>query len=130
MTTRQHADPTTPDEWQAAVDSADFLLLLDSARQYGLVTGGPIVDVARCHEIIRRGADRGVFPGPPGVPQRRLMGRWLREQREIAGLSQAALGRRVSKRQSTIYKIETGVRHVTSDEWAQLRSALLPSDER
>jgi hypothetical protein len=32
-------DPETADEWQEAVDIAEFWLLIDSARQYGLVKG-------------------------------------------------------------------------------------------
>ena len=41
-------DPKAPEEWQAAADAADALLRLDSARMYGLVTGGPEVDADRC----------------------------------------------------------------------------------
>jgi hypothetical protein len=55
-------DPQTPEEWQDAVDTADFLLLLDAARQYGLVEGGPGVDVERCADILARGAAIGVIP--------------------------------------------------------------------
>lgn len=32
-------DPRTPREWQEAVDLAEFWILLDSARQYGLAAG-------------------------------------------------------------------------------------------
>jgi len=37
-------------------------LLLDSARQYGLVTGGPEIDVERCEEILTLGKARGIEP--------------------------------------------------------------------
>jgi hypothetical protein len=50
-------DPESPAEWQEAVDTAHFLLLLDSARQYGLVEGGPAVDIERCEAILKRGAE-------------------------------------------------------------------------
>jgi hypothetical protein len=64
MTTR---DPATPDEWQAAVNAAEACLLVDSARQYGLITGGPVVDVARCDEILEQGRARQIVPTKDGV---------------------------------------------------------------
>ncbi len=42
-------DPSTPAEWQ---------------RAYGLVAGGPEIDVDRCDEILRRGAGLGFTPRP------------------------------------------------------------------
>jgi hypothetical protein len=47
---------------QDLVDGAAFLLLLDSARQYGLVTGGPEVDFERCDAVLRVGRQRGLAP--------------------------------------------------------------------
>lgn len=55
-------DPQTPKEWQEAVDSANFLLMLDSARMYGLVEGGPEIDEDRCEEILKRGKSLGYTP--------------------------------------------------------------------
>lgn len=55
-------EPSTPEEWQAAVDAAAGALALDSARQYGLVTGGPTVNVERCAEILGAGEARGIRP--------------------------------------------------------------------
>ncbi len=60
MTERR--DPETPEEWQEAVDAAHFYLLLDSARLYGLIDGGPLVDADRCAEILKQGRERGVEP--------------------------------------------------------------------
>lgn len=60
-------DPQTDTEWQDAVDSAYACLALDSARLYGLVTGGPTVNVERCEEILTRGKARGVEPAPDAV---------------------------------------------------------------
>jgi len=54
--------PVTPDEWQTAVDAAKALLVLDSARLYGLVTGGPGVNVKRCEEILYAGQQQGIQP--------------------------------------------------------------------
>lgn len=55
-------DPRTPDEWQEAVNSAAFWLLVDDARLYGLVTGGPDVDRQRCLNILRWGEAKGYAP--------------------------------------------------------------------
>jgi len=55
-------DPITREEWQQAVDFAHTGLLIDSARQYGLITGGPEIDLERCEELLRRGADQGIWP--------------------------------------------------------------------
>lgn len=60
-------DPETPEEWQTAVDTAHGLLAVHSARAYGLIAGGPIVDVDRCAEIIRRGADQGITPSVDAI---------------------------------------------------------------
>jgi hypothetical protein len=57
-------DPKTKAEWQEAVDAADFWLKVDSLRQYGLLCGGPTIDVERCEAILRRGEKKGVFPTP------------------------------------------------------------------
>lgn len=67
-------NPTTPEEWQLAVDAAQALLCLDSARQYGLVKGGPAVDAERCEEIINAGQAQGIAPRPDCVE--RWVGEW------------------------------------------------------
>jgi hypothetical protein len=59
--------PTSDHEWQEAVDLAEGALSLHDARLYGLVTGGPAVNVARCREILRLGAARGIHPAPNAV---------------------------------------------------------------
>lgn len=60
-------DPTTPAECQEAVDAAEGALALDAARQYGLITGGPTIDVQRCISILKRGKSRGVTPHPQAI---------------------------------------------------------------
>jgi hypothetical protein len=60
-------DPQNNAEWQEAVGLASALLHLDSARQYGLVTGGPEINVERCTRIVAAGALRGVTPLPDHV---------------------------------------------------------------
>ena len=54
--------PVTDRQWQDAVDAAHALLTLEAARLYGLVTGGPEVNVERCVEIIEDGRSRGILP--------------------------------------------------------------------
>ena len=55
-------DPQTPAEWQEAVDIAEAAIVLDAARKYQLVTGGPAVNLARCEEILLRGLELGITP--------------------------------------------------------------------
>jgi hypothetical protein len=57
-------EPSTPQEWQEAVDAAELLLLIDAARQYGIITGGPPVNVARACEIKLKGLSMGIRPAP------------------------------------------------------------------
>ncbi|HEV8502513.1 MAG TPA: hypothetical protein VGR63_13110 [Casimicrobiaceae bacterium] len=53
-------DPQNDAEWREAMAAAHACLALDAAREYGLVTGGPGINVRRCEEMIRRGEARGV----------------------------------------------------------------------
>ena len=62
-------DPSAPAEWQASVDAAEGALALDSARQYGLVIGGPKVNADRCVEILDAGRKRGIVPSPDAVQE-------------------------------------------------------------
>jgi hypothetical protein len=55
-------NPRSPKEWQEAADSSNFLLLLDSARQFGLIEGGPQLDVDRCVWILEQAKSRGITP--------------------------------------------------------------------
>jgi len=66
-------DPQTIEEWQTAADLAEFLLLVDSAEQYGLVTG-PKVNVARAGELLARAAQMGIRPKPHDKLVKTFMG--------------------------------------------------------
>lgn len=55
-------DPRNPEEWQEAVNAAEYLLLLDSARQYGLIVGGAKVNQDRAVEILEKGRQLGYHP--------------------------------------------------------------------
>jgi hypothetical protein len=60
-------DPKTPEQWQEAADAAHVLLLVDSARWYGLIDGGPLVDVERCQSLLKQARSRGVTPALDAV---------------------------------------------------------------
>ncbi len=71
-------DPQTPEQWQSAVDAAHGFIMIDSARRYRLITGGPSVNLARCEEILRRGRGMGIQPSPDAVDRlvAQLMSDW------------------------------------------------------
>ncbi|MDQ3562703.1 MAG: hypothetical protein M3436_00710 [Pseudomonadota bacterium] len=50
-----------------AVDIAEGVLVLDSARKYRLVTGVPKVNVDRCVKILNAGRARDIVPSPDAV---------------------------------------------------------------
>jgi hypothetical protein len=60
-------NPRTPAEWQEAVDAAEGAIALDSARKYGLVTGGPEVNVERAADLLAKGRARGIRPRPDAI---------------------------------------------------------------
>jgi hypothetical protein len=60
-------NPKRPGEWQEAVDAAKGALALHSARLYGLVTGGPQVNAARCVAILDQGKALGYVPRPDAI---------------------------------------------------------------
>jgi hypothetical protein len=55
-----NVDPITDEEWRVAALLARGALLFHSAKLYGLVRGGPVVDVPRCEELLARAEARGV----------------------------------------------------------------------
>jgi hypothetical protein len=55
-------DPESLEDWQLAVDAAKGYVALEASRQYGLVTGGPGVNLERCYEILEEGRRRGLKP--------------------------------------------------------------------
>jgi hypothetical protein len=59
--------PTTPAEWQNAVDAAAGLRAIADCKMYGLLEGGPSIDVGRCDELLERGRLIGCFPSRPAV---------------------------------------------------------------
>lgn len=59
--------PRTRRQLQVACNAAAGALALESCRLYGLLEGGPGVDVARCEEVLARAAARGIRPAPDAV---------------------------------------------------------------
>ena len=64
---RQYPEPETLAEWQDAVDLAEVYLQLDSARAYGLVIGGPAVNVQRCEDLLRRALAFNIRPAADAI---------------------------------------------------------------
>ena len=62
-------DPMKPREWQLAVNAADAALALASAKAYGLIAGGPVVDMARALDLLARGKALGYVPRPEALEQ-------------------------------------------------------------
>ena len=60
-------NPQTLQEWQEAVDGAAGLRAIADCKMYGLIEGGPKIDVRRCDEILERGRKRGFAPSRPAV---------------------------------------------------------------
>lgn len=116
-------DPRSPDEWQAAVDAADFALLIDAAQQYGLVVGGPKVNAERCQDILAAGAEGGIFPSAPDR-RRATIALWLWTERAVLGMPQHALGKAAGTHQVRISMIERGRVDVSNEELARLRAVL------
>ena len=52
--------PSTDAEWREACNLAFTYIRIDAARAYGLISGGPTIDVARCEHIIVEGKRRGI----------------------------------------------------------------------
>ena len=60
-------NPKTRAEWQEVVDAAAGARAIADCEMYGLIAGGPKINVARCDHILARGAKRGVRPSRPVV---------------------------------------------------------------
>ena len=75
---RKIRNPKTKAEWQAAADCAEFLLAADSCKQYGLITGGPAVNVDRCLEILEKAKAMGIVPAPDAIE--RYANAWQEQQ--------------------------------------------------
>ena len=57
--------PKTRAEWQDAVDSAAAARAVADCMMYGLIAGGPKINIARCDEILERGVGMGIRPSRP-----------------------------------------------------------------
>lgn len=58
-------EPETSAEWQEAVDAAAGLRAIADCKMYGLLEGGPQINVERCDDILKYGRARGVYPSKP-----------------------------------------------------------------
>lgn len=67
MKSKPIKNPETSQEWQDVMDIADAAIRLDAARKYGLVKGGPKVNLKRCQEIVELAKSRGHCVGPNSI---------------------------------------------------------------
>jgi hypothetical protein len=72
---RPPLDPQTPEQWQEAVDSAAAMRMIADCKMYGLLEGGPVINISRCDELLERGQQLGVMPSAPVVD---LAVMWMR----------------------------------------------------
>lgn len=55
-------DPQSLDEWQEAADAAYAMLLIDAARNFGIIVGGPQVNRERAEWILDEAAKLEIKP--------------------------------------------------------------------
>jgi hypothetical protein len=58
-------NPKTPEEWQEAVNAAAAARAVADCKLYGVIDGGPRINVARCDQILEQGRKRGIMPSRP-----------------------------------------------------------------
>jgi hypothetical protein len=73
-------NPRNATEWQEAADAAHAVLVIDSARMYGLVTGGPGINRERCEWILEQARRRGIRPAKD-APEK-FLAEWQAQCRE------------------------------------------------
>lgn len=78
-------DPVSKAQWQEAVDAADVLLALDAAREYGLITGGPMINMERCMKILSQGRNKGIVPSADRILEHAQAQKMLPATREKDG---------------------------------------------
>lgn len=67
-TGRKVAQPRSMADWQFAADAAMALLAFESARAFGLISGGPDVNADRCSRLLSQAdARHGIRPSTAGV---------------------------------------------------------------
>jgi hypothetical protein len=57
-------NPTTPAEWQEAVNTAHVMRVIADCEMYGLIKFSGKIDVGRCDELLEQGAHLGYRPEP------------------------------------------------------------------
>lgn len=62
---RKH--PQTAAEWQEAYDMAHVMRMLHDCKLYGLLVGGPTIDVQRCDYLIAQGNAMGLRTSRPAL---------------------------------------------------------------
>lgn len=70
---RPRINPRTPQEWQEAVNAANYAIKIDAAFQYGLLeysngSRESRINVDRCRRLLTRGAKLGYVPADNWEP--------------------------------------------------------------
>jgi hypothetical protein len=52
--------PTEPEELRELALAAEVYLRIDSARLYGFISGGPVINVERCEETLAVAREHGI----------------------------------------------------------------------
>jgi hypothetical protein len=59
-----HQLPESREQWRITAYAAAGLLMIDDARLYGFVTGGPVIDRDRCMEVLTLAAAQDIIVSP------------------------------------------------------------------
>jgi hypothetical protein len=65
--------PETLEEWRSAAQSAAGLQLIEAARIYGFIDGGPKINLDRVDEILELARNRGIVPTTEEAQQAALI---------------------------------------------------------
>ena len=58
-------EPSTDAEWQLCVDACTGLRMIEDAKLYGLLEGGPEINMERIDYFLERAAEKGIQPSKP-----------------------------------------------------------------
>lgn len=70
--------PVTKEQWQDAVDAADLLARISTAKVllfmelgwlFNLIDENGEIDIQACHEVIKDARNQGVMPRPDAIQQ-------------------------------------------------------------
>lgn len=63
---RPERRPKSRSEWQAAIDVANLLMLIDHGRTWGLIDDAGKINLQLCEDFLARGNELSLQPRTPG----------------------------------------------------------------